>query len=112
MGSTTLAPPPTPQQTLTPVLRKELEALEANSNGRFKIHYVLNNPPLGWTGGVGFVSRDMIEKHMHEDGIGAGGKVLLCGPPPMITAMKGHLAGIGYPAPRAVSKLEDQVFLF
>jgi cytochrome-b5 reductase len=30
----------------------------------------------------------------------------------MMTAMKNHLKEIGYPAPRAVSKLEDQVFLF
>ncbi|KAG9314524.1 NADH-cytochrome b5 reductase [Chiua virens] len=34
------------------------------------------------------------------------------GPPPMMTAMKKHLAELSYPAPRAVSKLEDQVFLF
>jgi cytochrome-b5 reductase len=73
---------------------------------------VLNNAPAGWQGGVGFVTRDMIEALMPAGGIPSGGKVLLCGPPPMMTAMKGHLAGIGYPAPRPVSKLEDQVFLF
>jgi cytochrome-b5 reductase len=94
------------------VLRKELEAFAAASNGRLTIHYVLNETPAGWTGGKGFVTRDMIEAHMHAEGVASGGKVLICGPPPMITAMKGHLAGIGYPAPRAVSKLEDQVFLF
>lgn len=54
----------------------------------------------------------MIQTHMPEKGISSGGKVLLCGPPPMMTAMKAHLAELGYPAPRAVSKLEDQVFLF
>jgi cytochrome-b5 reductase len=35
----------------------------------------------------------MVEKHMPEGGVGSpehgkGGKVLLCGPPPMINAMK------------------------
>ncbi|KAK4688748.1 cytochrome-b5 reductase, partial [Tremellales sp. Uapishka_1] len=99
------------------LLRKELEDLEAGSNGRFKLHYVLNKPPAGWTGGVGFVTQDMIEKHMHAGGVGNAEigrvpKVLLCGPPPMINAMKVHLNTLGFPAPRAVSKLEDQVFLF
>lgn len=55
--------------------------------------YTLNNAPEGWTQGVGFVTREMIEKHMPSGGVGSaehgqGGKVLLCGPPPMIGAMK------------------------
>ncbi|WVQ72712.1 NADH-cytochrome b5 reductase 1 [Cryptococcus sp. DSM 104548] len=99
------------------LLRKELDHLQAHSNGRFTVHYVLNKAPENWTGGVGFVTKEMIEQAMPEGGVGSathgeGHKVLMCGPPPMITAMKGHLAQIGYPAPRAMSKLEDQVFLF
>ncbi|OCF35960.1 NADH-cytochrome b5 reductase 1 [Kwoniella heveanensis CBS 569] len=99
------------------LLRKELEALQASSNGRFTLYHVLNKPPANWSGGVGFVTKEMIEQHMPHGGVGSpnhgeGHKVLMCGPPPMITAMKGHLAAIGYPAPRTVSKLEDQVFLF
>ncbi|KAI9637192.1 putative NADH-cytochrome b5 reductase 1 [Dioszegia hungarica] len=99
------------------LLRQQLEVLQDRSKGRFKLYMVLNNPPAGWTGGSGFVTREMVEKHMPSGGVGSaehgkGGKVLLCGPPPMLNAMKTHLAGIGYPAPRALSKLEDQVFMF
>ncbi|KGB78915.2 NADH-cytochrome b5 reductase 1 [Cryptococcus deuterogattii R265] len=99
------------------LLKKEIDELQAKSNGRFDVKYVLNNPPEGWTGGVGFVTKEMIEEAMPPSGVGSpnhgeGHKVLMCGPPPMINAMKGHLAQIGYPAPRSVSKLEDQVFLF
>ncbi|WVQ79480.1 NADH-cytochrome b5 reductase 1 [Cryptococcus sp. DSM 104549] len=99
------------------LLRKELEELRDKSNGRFTLYYVLNKAPEGWTGGVGFVTKEMIQQHMPETGVGSGvhgegHKVLMCGPPPMMTAMKGHLKDIGYPAPRTVSKLEDQVFLF
>lgn len=99
------------------LLRKELEELRDSSNGRFTLYYVLNKPPTAWTGGVGFVTKEMIEQHMPDGGVGSavhgeGHKVLMCGPPPMIGAMKGHLAQIGYPAPRSVSKLEDQVFMF
>ncbi len=92
---------------------------------------------------MGFVTKDMIEKHMPTGGVGSathgeGEKVLMCGPPLMMTAMKwvashippmifagaegsrvlmrlfprAHLKEIGYPPPRSVSKLEDQVFSF
>lgn len=131
------------------VLRKELEDLAANSNGRFVLYvsiseagfrssdtfvspfhsrsasfsspadsqHCLNKPPANWTQGTGFITKDMIEQHQPVGGVGSsdhgvGPKVLMCGPPPMMSAMKGHLKELGYPAPRSVSKLEDQVFLF
>ncbi|KAF8559256.1 ferredoxin reductase-like protein [Imleria badia] len=88
------------------LLRKELDDLAAKYPHRFTVYYVLNNPPQDWSGGVGFVSKDQIEKHIPRPSTDI--KVLLCGPPPMMTAMKKHLAELDYPAPRAVSKLEDQ----
>ncbi|KAN0128372.1 ferredoxin reductase [Lactarius tabidus] len=92
------------------LLKKELDQLADKYPTRFKVHFVLNNPPPGWTGGVGFVSKDQIAAHLPatHDNI----KILLCGPPPMMTAMKKHLDELKYPAPRTVSKLVDQVFLF
>jgi cytochrome-b5 reductase len=92
------------------LLKKELDDLAAKFSSRFKVYYVLNNPPAGWTGGVGFVSKEQIQKHLPptSDDI----KILLCGPPPMMNAMKKHLDELKFPAPRTVSKLVDQVFLF
>ncbi|KAG0709050.1 NADH-cytochrome b5 reductase [Suillus ampliporus] len=92
------------------LLKKELDALAANHPNRFKVYYLLNNAPQGWTGGVGFVSKDQIETHMPSSSHDI--RVLMCGPPPMMAAMKKHLAELNYPAPRTVSKLEDQVFVF
>jgi cytochrome-b5 reductase len=46
------------------LLKNELEELAAAHSNRFKVFYVLNNPLAGWTGGVGFVSKDQIEQHM------------------------------------------------
>ena len=85
------------------LLKKELDIMVAKNPLRFSVFYVLNNPPPGWTGGVGFVSKHQIQEHMPP----AHGniKILLCGmcpsefikssplqrcsgPPPMITAMK------------------------
>lgn len=39
-------------------------------------------------------------------------KLLMCGPPPMISAMKKAVDSLGYEKPRPVSKLADQVFCF
>ncbi|EEB87748.1 hypothetical protein MPER_14780, partial [Moniliophthora perniciosa FA553] len=87
-----------------------LEDLSRRHPSQFKVYYVLNNPPPGWTGGVGFVSKEQIQTHLPKPADNC--KVLMCGPPPMITAMKKHLDELKYPAPRTVSKLADQVFIF
>ena len=122
------------------LLRKELDEAVAASDGRLQVYHVLNKPPAGWTGGEGFVSKEII-----ADKLGAAleadeNKLLMCGPPPMLTAMKSvarflppcpsrlslissssfsfrsrgrvHLADLGYPAPRLLSKLDDKVFCF
>ncbi|KIJ45122.1 hypothetical protein M422DRAFT_59928 [Sphaerobolus stellatus SS14] len=68
------------------LLKKELDELAAKHPDRFTVYYVLNNPPAQWNGGVGFVSKEHIEKEMPPSSHDI--KVLLCGPPPMITAMK------------------------
>ncbi|KAH0838456.1 hypothetical protein J3R83DRAFT_6767 [Lanmaoa asiatica] len=88
------------------LLKKELDNLAAKHPHRFTVYYVLNNPPENWTGGVGFVSKEQIEKYMPRSSNDT--KLLMCGPPPMMTAMKKHLAELNYPSPRTVSKLEDQ----
>jgi cytochrome-b5 reductase len=42
------------------LLREELDELATRHNN-LRVHYVLNNPPEGWKGGVGFVTQDMIK---------------------------------------------------
>lgn len=42
------------------LLKDDLDTL-AKEDPNFRVHYVLNNPPPGWTGGVGFVTTDMIK---------------------------------------------------
>lgn len=42
------------------LLKDELDQL-AKEDDRFRVYYVLNNPPQDWTGGVGFVTPDMIK---------------------------------------------------
>ncbi|KAE9367505.1 ferredoxin reductase-like protein [Stipitochalara longipes BDJ] len=91
------------------LLKEDLDQLAKEDKG-FRIHYVLNNPPEGWEGGVGFVTPEMITKWLPKpaDDI----KLLLCGPPPMISAMKKASESLGYKKAKPVSKLVDQVFAF
>ena len=39
-------------------------------------------------------------------------KILVCGPPPMVSAIKKATESLGYEKARPVSKLQDQVFCF
>lgn len=41
------------------LLKEKLDALAKDDAG-IRTRYVLNNPPNGWTGGVGFVTADMV----------------------------------------------------
>ncbi|KTW25597.1 hypothetical protein T552_04216 [Pneumocystis carinii B80] len=91
------------------LLKDEFDIL-ANKYSNFRIYYVLNNPPSNWTGGVGYVTKEIIKEHCPPPG--SDMKLLLCGPPPMITAMKKEIALLGYDTPSLVSKITDQVFIF
>ncbi|EGD93816.1 NADH-cytochrome b5 reductase [Trichophyton tonsurans CBS 112818] len=91
------------------LLKEELDEL-AKTDKAFRVHYVLNNPPEMWQGGVGFVTPSMIKAHLPApaDDI----KIMICGPPPMVSAMKKATESLGYKKANLVSKLEDQVFCF
>ncbi|KAH7329194.1 nitrate reductase [Stachybotrys elegans] len=91
------------------LLKEDLDTL-AKSDSDIRIHYVLDKPPEGWTGGVGYVTSDMIQKWLPAAAPDV--KILLCGPPPMISGLKKTTEALGFKKARPVSKLEDQVFAF
>lgn len=91
------------------LLKDDIDTV-AKQDPNFKVYYVLNNPPEGWTGGSGFVTPDMMKEHLPAPS--SDSKLLMCGPPPMISAMKKAAESIGFEKARAVSKLQDQVFCF
>ncbi|KPM34526.1 NADH-cytochrome b5 reductase 1 [Neonectria ditissima] len=96
----------TPQDIL---LKEDLDALAIKDAG-IRIHYVLDKPPEGWTGGVGYVTADMITKWLPKPADDV--KILLCGPPPMVSGLKKSAESLGFKKARPVSKLEDQIFAF
>ncbi|KAL5220076.1 hypothetical protein ABZP36_024789 [Zizania latifolia] len=76
------------------LLKEELDNMAKNYPDRFKIYYVLNQPPEGWNGGVGFVSQEMIKTHLPAPAEDI--QILRCGPPPMNKAMAAHLEELSY----------------
>ncbi|KAL2842863.1 hypothetical protein BJX68DRAFT_278185 [Aspergillus pseudodeflectus] len=92
------------------LMREELESLAKKFPEKFEVRYVLSRAGDGWKGYRGFVRGEMIEKHI--GGPGDTKKVLLCGPPPMVNAMKKILGGMGWAMPGAVAKATDAVFCF
>ncbi|KAF2743851.1 putative cytochrome B5 [Sporormia fimetaria CBS 119925] len=92
------------------LLREELENFATENPHKFKVQHVLTQASDKWTGLRGFVNQDMIKEHLAP--ATDSSKVLLCGPPPMVNAMKKNLAGLGWKEPGAISKASDAVFLF
>ncbi|KAE9466556.1 hypothetical protein C3L33_01506, partial [Rhododendron williamsianum] len=72
-----------------------LDGLTGDYPDRIKVYFVLNQPPEGWNGGVGFVSKEMIQTHCPAPA--ADIQIWMCGPPPMIEATVANLVPLGYP---------------
>lgn len=92
------------------LLKAELDQLLEEHGDQLSIHYVLNEAPENWKGSVGFVTPEIMEKHLPAHS--ADNYLLLCGPPPMISAMKKAAVELGYPKAKPVSKLGDAIFVF
>ncbi|XP_054789391.1 NADH--cytochrome b5 reductase 1-like isoform X2 [Prosopis cineraria] len=76
------------------LLKEEIDELASKYPDRFKVYYVLNQPPQPWNGGVGFISKEMIQTHCPAPASDI--QILMCGPPAMNRAMAAHLDALGY----------------
>ena len=50
------------------ILKKELDAYKSKYPDRFDVYYVLDKPGFFWKGGKGYVTKDMLQKHMPPPG--------------------------------------------
>eukprot|EP00698_Gefionella_okellyi_P025307 TRINITY_DN922_c0_g2_i1.p1 TRINITY_DN922_c0_g2~~TRINITY_DN922_c0_g2_i1.p1 ORF type:complete len:417 (+),score=91.39 TRINITY_DN922_c0_g2_i1:124-1374(+) len=77
------------------LLRRELDELASEEEGRISIHHFLSRPADTWTGMRGHIGPETILSHMPScadtDSI-----VLICGPPTMDMVMTRTLAQLGY----------------
>ncbi|KAA8537070.1 hypothetical protein F0562_029548 [Nyssa sinensis] len=76
------------------ILKEELDGFASKFPLRFKVYYVLSQPPESWNGGVGRISKEMIQSHCPAPAPYV--QILRCGPPPMNKAMAAHLNALGY----------------
>jgi cytochrome-b5 reductase len=95
------------------MMRQQLDDFAKNSNGQFRVHYMLDHPSDEWKGGKGYVTEDILKQWMPEPQSDFDEtKILICGPPPMSNAVEKALVNLGYQKPGIVSKMSDQVFVF
>ncbi|OAG05520.1 uncharacterized protein CC84DRAFT_1090333 [Paraphaeosphaeria sporulosa] len=92
------------------LLRSELETFARRYPKNFKVWFMLDTPPPGWTGGSGFVTRDVMKERLPT--VGPDTRIMLCGPPGMIGAAKKGLVDLGFKEPGAVGKMADEIFCF
>jgi len=83
------------------ILRQDIDAL-AEKYHNFHVYHVLNEPPQEWTMGKGFITSAIMQEHLPKPA--DDNKILLCGPPPMIKAMKDNLTTLGF--------TKDHIFSF
>ena len=73
------------------LMRKELEDLKARRPHMIlDIHYVLDKPPPGWTGGKGYLTKEELAGKLPAPE--EGNMVLVCGPDAMVAAVAGPKA--------------------
>lgn len=84
--------------------REEMEALQGRLD--LKVVHVLANPPADWSGESGFISAELLRRHLpapfdaHE--------YFICGPGPMMDAIEKTLGGLGVP----ISKYHSERYSF
>lgn len=67
------------------LLKNELDCFAKTHLEQFKVFYILETPPTGWEGGVGYVTKEILESHLPKK----ESMIFVCGPNPMVQAISG-----------------------
>jgi len=73
--------------------REELEEIKARLN--LRVVHVLEQPPAGWRGEQGWVTAELLARHLPENRMEQD--YFICGPEPMQKAVRGALDRLGLP---------------
>jgi cytochrome-b5 reductase len=76
------------------IFRQEWER-DVRKYANFHCYHVLEQPPVGWSGGTGRITPDILRHHLPAPA--SNTCVFLCGPPPMVDALEITLKELGYP---------------
>lgn len=83
-----------------------LKRFEQESDGKFSYTIVLNNPPAGWTGGVGFVDVPVLRETLF--GPSSDHLIVICGPPIMQRIVKRVCSTMLKHEPKMVRTVDEQ----
>jgi predicted ferric reductase len=85
------------------VFREDLESLQQALS--LKLVHVLGDPPEGWTGERGFITAEVLNRHLpgQRDRL----HYFVCGPEPMIRLSERSLDSLGVPLARLHSEIFD-----
>jgi 3-phenylpropionate/trans-cinnamate dioxygenase ferredoxin reductase subunit len=75
--------------------REEIEALRTTGRLDLRVVYVLERPPEGWDGERGFVTAEVLRRHLPRSERRNVYEVFMCGPQPMMDAVERALIGLG-----------------
>ncbi|MFC0157020.1 ferredoxin reductase family protein [Mameliella alba] len=75
--------------------REELH--RRGQTGPLRVVHVLSEPPEGWQGETGFVTSEVLTRHLDAEALKSW-VFVLCGPPPMLHAVEDALLGLGVSA--------------
>lgn len=73
--------------------REDLDVLQRRMN--LRVIHVLNEPPEDWQGEIGYVTKDVLERHLPADR--EDWHYFICGPLPMIAAVEQALLAMDIP---------------
>lgn len=89
----------------TAAFREELAELEVKLN--LKVVYVLDSPADDWEGETGYITAEVLERHLPDEGIER--EFMICGPNVMTNSVEEALQKIGIPLQRIHSERFDLV---
>lgn len=85
---------------------EELTRLASELGGRYVP--VIESPPEGWKGERGYITAEVLRRHLDADQL-ARGRFVLCGPPAMLSAVRRELRTTGVPGRRIHLEQFDMV---
>ncbi len=75
------------------IMRDQIDALTKKMN--LKVVHVLEVPPEGWQGETGFITREILDRHLPPMRVKNSFEIFICGPAPMMDAVENALVTAG-----------------
>ncbi|KAL3731857.1 hypothetical protein ACJRO7_028684 [Eucalyptus globulus] len=90
------------------LLKEDLDGFAEQFPNRFTVYYVVSEPSGKWSGGVGYVTKDIIRAHCPPPAFDI--QILTCGPPAMAKVVTAHLNELGYTEDMQIDFNRDGIF--